>query len=210
MNRYVNWIKRSKNQRETIKQDLRAREEELQNHPEFNEVHEDDLAALAMFRGLLGLSAISKSPSSANRNQQVETNVTQDEEDEEDDEESADEVGDLTGTPNSTGRANSFNKRISRSRIGTANSHQSNLSPLVEGDDESPIAPSSGSSRVSSGSKRSRPRPGPYGGKSQSTYTGKTQSTVEGSDSEDNDDDESDYSRLFESLKTRGGKKRRT
>jgi len=53
--KYAHWIKRDPAHQNTISEYLHEKELELKRHEDFEEVHEDDLAALAEFRTALGL-----------------------------------------------------------------------------------------------------------------------------------------------------------
>eukprot|EP00586_Coscinodiscus_wailesii_P000063 CAMPEP_0172480390 /NCGR_PEP_ID=MMETSP1066-20121228/5488_1 /TAXON_ID=671091 /ORGANISM="Coscinodiscus wailesii, Strain CCMP2513" /LENGTH=1957 /DNA_ID=CAMNT_0013241639 /DNA_START=101 /DNA_END=5974 /DNA_ORIENTATION=+ len=55
--KYVTFLKKNKSHRNTLKRELDEKESELRAHPDFGEVHEDDLAALSQFRQQLGLKA---------------------------------------------------------------------------------------------------------------------------------------------------------
>lgn len=55
LSRYANWIRRNKEQRNVLQCDLDDREATLREHPDFDEVHDDDLAAIASFRNALGI-----------------------------------------------------------------------------------------------------------------------------------------------------------
>lgn len=115
LSKYSNWAKKNKGGLEDLKQFILEKEDALKAHPEFNEVHEDDLKALRAFKESLGMEV------------QVSQVVSQDDDSSEDDRSTA-------GTPSpSKSSTASSKRRISsasskRSRLST----QSNLSPLEE------------------------------------------------------------------------------
>lgn len=51
LSKYLNWLRRDEECVKTIRLDLNKKEVELRNDPDFAEVYEEDLAALATFRG---------------------------------------------------------------------------------------------------------------------------------------------------------------
>lgn len=53
--RYSTWAKKNKGQLETLKDFLLSKESQLRSHPEYNEVHPDDLEALRSFKESLGM-----------------------------------------------------------------------------------------------------------------------------------------------------------
>ena len=127
LSRYSNWAKKNKYGLEDLKQFILEKEEVLKSHPEFNDVHEDDLKALRTFKESLDMEV------------EVAQVVSQDDESSEDDKSA---VG--TPSPSKSSTASS-RRRIStagsqRSRLST----QSNLSPLEEeGDsDDEEMSPS--------------------------------------------------------------------
>lgn len=56
LSKYAHWMK-SSDLNEVLATDMEDKELKLKNHPEFDEVHEDDLAVLANFRIAIGLKA---------------------------------------------------------------------------------------------------------------------------------------------------------
>eukprot|EP00934_Nitzschia_sp_Nitz4_P000537 Nitzschia sp. Nitz4//scaffold50_size126154//44740//48960//NITZ4_003680-RA/size126154-augustus-gene-0.125-mRNA-1//-1//CDS//3329553683//537//frame0 len=56
ISKYSNWVKRNKNDLKILDDAISSRELALRNHPEFNDVHEDDIRCLADFKKSLGLS----------------------------------------------------------------------------------------------------------------------------------------------------------
>lgn len=125
LSKYSNWAKKNKYGLEDLKQFVLEKEEVFKSHPEFNDVHEDDLKALGTFKESLGMEV------------DVAQVVSQDDESSEGDRST---VG--TPSPSKSSTA-STRRRIStvgsqRSRLST----QSNLSPLEEegdsDDDEDP------------------------------------------------------------------------
>ncbi|CAJ1942584.1 unnamed protein product [Cylindrotheca closterium] len=120
LSKYSNWAKKNKYGLEDLKQFILEKEEVLKSHPEFNDVHEDDLKALRTFKESLGMEV------------EIAQVVSQDDESSEDD-------GSAVGTPSpSKSSTASSRRRIStagsqRSRLST----QSNLSPLEEEEGDS-------------------------------------------------------------------------
>jgi cohesin complex subunit SA-1/2 len=132
LSKYANWIKKNKAQVKAMKENIDAKEEELRFHPEFDEVHEDDRAALASFRESLGLKAtlplseISGSPHTVPDDGTVMDSPA-------------------ATTPSTSGRRRSAPNTANsqRSRVSVQSSAQGSLSPLYEEDpansgDESP------------------------------------------------------------------------
>ena len=124
--RYLNWIRRKKDQKEELRQDLERREKTLQNHPEFNEIHEDDLEMISSFRSALGLK---KKPLKVEPIEDENSTV---------DEESVDKVSDLLSTPNTANSNNSLSRGSSLGSVRSKlSSIRSDLSPLPEVERES-------------------------------------------------------------------------
>ena len=150
--RYANWVKRDKYLQQAMKDTLDKRESELRSHPEFSEVHEDDLAIISKFRESIGVG-----PSIF----AAETPEIKDEEMSLEDDHSTTNGSQLV-TPAST-------KSGRRRRMSTASSQrsrlsaQSSLSPLMEekngssgesdGEDDSPV---SSKRRKISGARRGK------------------------------------------------------
>jgi hypothetical protein len=114
--RYSTWAKKNKGELQDLKEYLLSKEAAMRSHPEFNEVHEDDLEALRSFNDSLGIKASSQSAPSITQDGVFE------------------EQQSAVATP-SPGTASASS---SRRRISTASSQisrmstQSNLSPLAE------------------------------------------------------------------------------
>lgn len=120
VSKYSNWIRKTKSQLDIIRGVLIQKETDLYAHPEFDEVHEDDIAALESFKESLGILTKRKGDSrSASA----------------DDQRSLDGTLSIAATPSPTTASASSSKRR---RMSTASSQrsrmsiQSNLSPLYE------------------------------------------------------------------------------
>lgn len=119
LSKYSNWIKKNKSQLEVLKDFIYEKESTLRTHPEFDEVHEDDLSALRSFKESLGMKE-------GRRNQNSHT---------QEEYSAPEEQPSAIATP-SPGAVSSS----SRPRISTASSQrsrmsaQSTLSPLYEED----------------------------------------------------------------------------
>lgn len=138
--KYVTWIKKMKCFQDVVVQNLLEREDALFDDPEADQIHEDDLEALASFRKIVGLKDAgngtpAKSPRSIATSRATEGSHS--------DEDSLSGTG---TTPSNTKKR----LRLSRgSSLGSMNSSQmQTLSPLMEednsvgsDDDESPQAP---------------------------------------------------------------------
>jgi hypothetical protein len=146
LSKYSSWIKKNKGQLEILKDGLLANEAALGSHPEFDQVHEDDLNSLKMFMESLGISD--------SRRRVAESSYTQD------DYSVADDPTNTIAIPSPIAASTSSRRRISgassqRSRMST----QSNLSPLYEEDaapdnEEREISPSPQKRRRLAGSLR--------------------------------------------------------
>jgi len=160
LSKYAHWMKKSPEHRHNLSQDLYEKESSLKDDVEFDEVHEDDLAALADFRESLGLkvsdvlipsSSVSEALSTQFSNAMTPNSYAETH----DDEESRDSVSeslqssrvDQTPTP-STRRNSSIGINSNISSIGSVRSlisTRSSLFPLVEedvqNDDESSQSP---------------------------------------------------------------------
>lgn len=130
LSKYATWIKRNKEQRAVLRADLDAREADLRAHADFEEVHEDELAALASFRKALGIKESKReatSPSSVAHNDVTDYSS---------DEEGTKSVS--SGKRRRLSRSGSVSSM--RSRMSSV---QNSLSPLEEEDDtameESPV-----------------------------------------------------------------------
>lgn len=118
LTKYANWMKKSKTHRATLVDFLMSKEAALRAHPEFDEVHEDDLQCITDFQEALGIKI------------QRRRRVSQEPHDDASVEKS---TGRSAGTPGS-GAASAGSRRA----LSVAGSHrsrvsvQSNLSPLLE------------------------------------------------------------------------------
>jgi hypothetical protein len=117
LTKYSTWIKKNKLQLEELKTHLLQKETVLRTHPDFDEVHEDDLAAVRAFKESLGIRET--------KTRFSESTYTQDDDSVAEDQPIA--------TPSPAAASASSRRRIStassqRSRLST----QSNLSPLYE------------------------------------------------------------------------------
>ena len=56
LSKYSTWMKKSRENREILAGALFAKETELRSHPEFDEVHEDDLRCILEFKQSLGIA----------------------------------------------------------------------------------------------------------------------------------------------------------
>ena len=132
LSKYASWIKKNKQSKADIQKYIDELEVDMRNHEEFDDVHEDDLAALAAFRHNIGLKPLPKDATSVASHAEDGAN-----EDMVDDE-SLDSVGDLA-TPTSTvsrskGRRSSSSTMKSRGSLNRS----SILPPLPEGEEETP------------------------------------------------------------------------
>jgi len=119
--KYSNWIKKDRMQLSTVKEFLLTKETKFRSHPEFDDVHEEDLDALTRFKESLGVSvAATPRISSAG-----------------DDHSMGESVGAVpTPSPSPTDESPSSRKRASTGGTKkTRMSSQSNLSPVYESDD---------------------------------------------------------------------------
>lgn len=130
--KYASWIRRNKDQRMTLLDDLNGREENLHSDPEFTEVRQDDLLAIDQFRKALGFSL--PDPKSASPRSIVTSQRSAS--DRESDEERSEGSGSTGPSPSSSKNRG----RLSHaSSVGSARSSrlsitQSSLSPLPEED----------------------------------------------------------------------------
>jgi len=154
LSKYAHWMKKSTEYKKTLSEDLHDRESSLKTHPEFEEIHEDDLTALAEFRLALGLkvsdvltqaNSISETASTQFNSMSPNSHhQTQDYE-----EESRDSVSDLKTPTPSTSLPSMIGRNATVSSIESVrslvSSTRSSLSPLAEevaGDGEdSPQSP---------------------------------------------------------------------
>mmetsp|Transcript_24504 Transcript_24504/g.36303 ORF Transcript_24504/g.36303 Transcript_24504/m.36303 type:complete len:1119 (+) Transcript_24504:1970-5326(+) len=197
LSKYGNWIKKGRaNQKEILQRELDQKETALRTNPDFEEVHEDDLAALGRFRIALGVKPFDDASIVAAATGTGEETVGEVEED-------SDSASDLNATPSPSTMKSTTMGRLSRGSSVTSirsrlSSAQGSLPPLYE---EDASAMDSGSSPASPSTQASgKTDDTDEGGKSQATYVGKTQATVDDeTGSGVSMDDESEYSNLFDS-----------
>jgi cohesin complex subunit SA-1/2 len=160
LTKYASWIRRNKDQRSTLLEDLDERENELRVDPEFVDVRQDDLQALEQFRKALGYAVFDAKATSPRSTATSHHSM--------DGEESGDEGGVDSGSAGPSSSSSKVRGRLSRaSSIGSARSSrlsttQSSLSPLPEEDgprsspdDDEDLSPSPGKFRKVAGSQRS-------------------------------------------------------
>lgn len=129
LSKYSTWIRKNKSHCEVLGRVLFAKETVLRSHPDFDEVHEDDLRCISDFKESFGLTT------SKMRRLSQELSKTQDE--------SNDETAlHATATPGSSARSIGSRRPLStagsqRSRVSV----QSNLSPLMESPEDHEIDP---------------------------------------------------------------------
>jgi cohesin complex subunit SA-1/2 len=127
LSKYASWIKKDKQAKKEIQRFMDEKEDELRHHEEFEDVHVDDLGALAAFRKDLGLKNLHKVSSKVSVASEME-------EDEEMDDEASDSVNEMQSPVASvSSRASKASRASSR-----ASSRVSSLPALPEGDKESP------------------------------------------------------------------------
>jgi len=132
LQKFTNWVKKEKAELGKLTDFLIAKETELRRHPEFDDIHPDDLNALADFRKSLGIKGeISYSVVSA--------------------------TGDTEGCSISMAESPASSAVSSRQRMSTAGSRvshlsglsvQSELSPLLEEDDDTRVEDGDESSQL--------------------------------------------------------------
>lgn len=128
LSKYSNWAKKNKYGLEDLKQFILDKEDALKSHPEFNEVHEDDLKALRTFKESLGMEV------------DIAKVVSQDDDSDDDDDKSTVETPSPSKSSSASSRRRISTTSSKRSRLST----QSNLSPLEEegaSDDEEDSPP---------------------------------------------------------------------
>lgn len=123
LGKYAMWIKRNKNHREVLTDFVISKEAALRTHPEFDEVHEDDLRCIVDFQEALGLT-IPKKRRVSHEASQVEGDTSVGRE----------SVRSGGGTPGSGVASGGSRRALSaagsqRSRLSA---QSSSLSPLVE------------------------------------------------------------------------------
>lgn len=129
LSKYASWIKKDKQAKKEIQSFMDEKEFELRAHEEFEDVHVDDLAALAAFRKDLGLKNLPKASSNVS--------VASELDDEEMDDEASDGINELQSPVASVSSRTSKASRAS-SVQSRASSRVSSLPALLEGDKESP------------------------------------------------------------------------
>jgi cohesin complex subunit SA-1/2 len=157
--KYASWAKKDKKHKSEISDYVDGLESDMRNHPEFDEVHADDLESLATFRNIMGLKALSLKSSNASV-VSGRSNVT----DGEESDESLDNVSDLPSPVPSTGSKSTRASRSSRL--------SSMLPTLPEADkEESPESPQHGDSDSDTHFSATSPRNSPEKSRSQSQMT---------------------------------------
>ena len=159
--RYAIWIKKEKEHLEHVSDYLIEKESELRRHPEFDEVHEEDLNTLADFKKALGIKRVTEIS--------YETD---------DGASRVDAASYSVATPTTTASGGSSRRRVSSAtsrgsvssrRSGT--SVQSELSPLYEedntmvGEDDTESSPTQQKRRQSRSQSSRRERSGRSGTK---------------------------------------------
>ena len=195
--KYANWIRRNKDQRLALLDDLDIREEGLRRDPEFTEIRQDDLLAIDQFRKALGVSLFnpkSASPRSIATSQRSTGNCESDEERSE---------GSGSTEPNSS--SSRIRERLSHaSSIGSARSSrlsttQSSLSPLPEEggprsspEDEDELSPSPEKRRKVT--RYQRLTRSSFGSSRSDSTIGHSATTIEEGSDEEGSRDDSDIS----------------
>ena len=133
LGKYVSWIRRSSSFGDVVVHNVEEREEDLQDDPDYDQAHQDDLSALAAFRKTIGLKAAdagtpAKSPRSVASHSQVSEGDESD--------------VDSGKSPATTDAFKNKRPRLSRgssvgSSIRSISGNLSFLSPLMEEDDDS-------------------------------------------------------------------------
>ena len=125
MTKYSHWIKKNRGQLSVVRDHLLTKEEIFRAHPEFDDVHEDDIDSLVRFKASIGITeSMQRAPRS-----EYEQGFA---------------GGSAAATPSPADASISSRKRMStggskRTRV----SNQSNLSPLYESEaEESEDSPS--------------------------------------------------------------------
>jgi hypothetical protein len=172
LSKYLAWIKKNKEHVAEVVEDLDGREALLNEDPDYNDIHVDDLAALKAFREALGEPKGRKSSLSP---RSIADSAGEDSMEEEDDDD-----GKLDHTPAPSravgGRMSRGNSVGSvRSRLSAAHS---SLSPLYEEEDD--VSPSP--------AKRRKVRPS-FGSSTSVSTLGKTQATIDEGDEESESSD---------------------
>ena len=117
LSKYATWIKKNKSHREILADVLISKEGTLRAHPEFDEVHEDDMRCITEFQEALGMTIPNKKRMlSRDSDGSVDRDARR-----------------SAGTPGSSAPSTGSRRALSvagsqRSRVSV----QSNLSPLIE------------------------------------------------------------------------------
>ena len=179
--KYLVWIKRDKTHRRELSNELQIREADLRAHPEFQDVHEDDLKALASIREALGLKVKSSLDQNAKERAVSPAEGTL--------EDYSERENDGNTTPSNSFLKSDLGSSTKRSSVSSAHSKLSSvrgsLSPLQE------HRASEDSDDYSSVSSKKR------GPETQTTYEGESQNTVEAGESNVTDDEESAVDNVF-------------
>mmetsp|Transcript_33819 Transcript_33819/g.68201 ORF Transcript_33819/g.68201 Transcript_33819/m.68201 type:complete len:276 (-) Transcript_33819:190-1017(-) len=117
--KYANWAKKKKDHKQALKETLDEKELALHDHPDFGEVHEDDLAALEAFRKALGLEPTAVAKDDADATAMDASMATENEH--------------VTPSPSTAGRYSRGS--TNRSRMSSVSGLRS-LSPLYEEKDD--------------------------------------------------------------------------
>jgi len=167
LSKYASWIKKDKQAKKEIQSFMDEKEFELRRHEEFEDVHVDDLAALAAFRKDLGLKNLPKTSSNVSVTSELDDDQTMDDE-------ASDGLNELQSPVASVSSRTSKASRAS----SRASSRVSSLPALPEGDKESPQdSDSDEDSHFSAGSSSNKRK-----SQTQNTYD---ESSEEGSDSDE-------------------------
>ena len=157
-----------------IRHDLDERESALRDHPDFGEVHEDDLAAIAAFRHALGIKESTqqtispRSVADASRQSMA-------------DDLSQEGKGSATPSPSADVSSSSRRRQMQGNSIGSVrsmmSSTQNSLSPLYE--EDAAGNESSGDEESPPPQKRRSTRNRSFGSSLSVSTTGLTQATIE-------------------------------
>ena len=121
LGKYANWVKKNRQHMKILQEDIDEKEAIFREHPEFDQVHEDDLGALQKFCTDLGLKRRSPMASSKQKKQVIH---------ETDDDDSIEEDSDqVSPSPTSSGR--NSRESATMSRVSAVSGMRS-LSPLEE------------------------------------------------------------------------------
>ena len=137
LGKYVPWVRRNSAFSEVVVQNVIARDEELQNDPDYDQAHQDDLNALATFRKTIGLKVDTGTPAKSPRSVASASQISEGDESGVDDDDLM-----LEKSPSTTGTSRNKRPRLSRgssigSSVRSASGITSALSPLLEEGDDS-------------------------------------------------------------------------